>query len=365
MNALSAVVGVWALLAAGFSWLTWLRLGRVRPGDASGADPGVLLLRPVDRPTDAELENLSAPIHYPGVLEHWVISPSRPAMPAATGWLESEPRCANRKVGHLIQALSVLKREGLIVVVVDADVRVTGALLRALVAPVCAGAALCHAAPEPLPSRDLAGRATRALLLNTHHNFRALDAVRAGAPSVCGKALGFAAPALSELTRLHSHVGEDLELATRLHRAGHRIVLADLPAQMPQTVGLALQTVISRFSRWMAVLRAHRPALYPAVPLLFASSLPLLVLAVASGSAIARGAVGFAWAARVALSHRLAQMGTGRFSSAKNSLSSFQWILGEALMLAAFAASLVSRTVRWRGRRLVLGKGGLIEGELK
>ena len=100
----------------------------------------------------------------------------------------------------------------------------------------------------------------------------------------------------------------------------------------------------------MLVLRAHRPGLYPTVPLLFAPSLPLLVAALASSSAPLAVSVACLFAARATLSLVLAP---GRHAST-------DWLLGETLLLAAFVRSLGARTVTWRGRTFALHRGGKI-----
>src|SRR5207237_668407 len=119
----------------------------------------VLLLRPVDAPTPRELENLATPIDYAGPLEQVVVSPYRPRLAPGVRWLPSDPLTPNRKVGHLLYALEVLRTEGRVVLAVDADVAVTGALVEGLAAPVASGAALSTAAPTPVGPEDGASRA--------------------------------------------------------------------------------------------------------------------------------------------------------------------------------------------------------------
>lgn len=355
-----AVVLGWAVLAMGFSAVALVRL-LARRRAATRLSVPVLLLRPVEAPTAQELESLAHPIAYEGPLEHVVLSPTQPPrLPAGVRWVQSEPATPNRKVGHLLRALDVLRTEGRVVVVVDADVAVTGALLEGLAAPVAAGAALSTAVPTPVGARTLASRAVVALLRRTHHSFRALHAMSAGAKAVCGKALGLSARALQELPVLAEHIGEDLELARRLHARGEQVVLCEAPAVVPLGEGGSLRSALQRFTRWMQVLASHRPELYPTVPLLFTPTWVLLLLSLLMGSPVVAAVVAALVGVRTLLSWRLTVLSEPEPGSpARERHPPLDWLLGEALLLAAFACSLWRRgQVTWRGRTYALRPGG-------
>lgn len=343
-----AVVGSWLVIATLFTWVTLFRLRPPARTPAPALRTKVLLLRPFDGPTEREVKNLSDPLP-PGVRQV-VLAPFRPPSVVRGEWLFSDPPSGNRKVGHLTYALATVPREREVVVCADADVRVTEALLGSLVAPVLEGAGLCTAAPAPEGAVDLAGHALRGLLSRTHHAFIALDAMAAGAPAVSGKVMALGPAALEELPRLVNCIGEDLELSRRLHARGHRVALAEVQARTPaasQTLGAAVQ----RITRWMQVLRAHRPALYPSIPLLFAPTLPLATFAAWSGSSVLLGLAAALFLSRTALSVRL----SGFSASAL-----WEWLAGEALLLVSFVHSLVLKDIVWRGRRLAVSAGGLI-----
>jgi ceramide glucosyltransferase len=355
----AAVLG-WAVLATGFSAVALVRLLGRRPVPARAQVP-VLLLRPVEAPTAQELESLAHPMAYAGPLEHVVLSPTEPPrLPTGVRWVQSEPATPNRKVGHLLRALAMLRTEGRVVVVVDADVAVTGALVEGLAAPVAAGAALSTAVPTPVGARTLAGRGVAALLRRTHHSFRALHAMSAGAKAVCGKALGLSARALQELPALADHIGEDLELAHRLHARGEQVVLCEAPAVVPLGEGGSVGSALQRFTRWMQVLASHRPELYPTVPLLFTPTWVLLVLCPLLGSPALAVAVAALVAVRTLLSWRLTVLSEPEAGgSPRERHPPLDWLLGEALLLAAFACSLWRRgQVTWRGRTYALHPGG-------
>lgn len=346
----------WALVAAAFSGVAVMRLLRRReaPTAPIAPWPPVLLLRPLDAPSAQEVVNLGAAIDYPGPLDHVVLAPCRPPLgpDTATRWWPSDPLTPNRKVGHLVYGLSTLPRpEGAVVLAVDADVRVDGALVKALVTEIRRGSAVASAAPSPVGARAGVGSAVRALLLQTHHSFRALDAMALNAKAVCGKAMAFSPAALDELPGLAQCIGEDLELSQRLHGRGLAVSLASTPAIVPVTSSPTVAAAHERFTRWMKVLRAHRPALFPSVPLLFACTPLLLVLALVAGGASVWWALAALLVARIALACVL----DGRRGLA------FEWLLAEVLLLSCWVtAALSPSSVRWRGRTYVLKAGGVM-----
>jgi ceramide glucosyltransferase len=374
----AVVVGLaWAVVATGFSVVALGRLLRVRRGTAASTRAPVLLLRPVDAPTPRELENLSRPVDYAGELEQVVVSPYRPRLGAGVRWLPSDPPTPNRKVGHLLYALEALPTEGRVVLVVDADVAVTGQLVAALAEPVAAGVALSTAAPTPVGVRGLVARAVAGLLRHSHHSFRALHVMSAGAKAVCGKALGLSPVALEELRGLKDHIGEDLELARRLHARGLGVALAEVPALVPMEPMGSWRPAVERFTRWMQVLASHRPGLYPTVPLLFTPTLPLAALALVLGSWELGAATGVLVLVRTLLSWRLTVLtqpppppagysplppgeGQGEGALPPGLLTvTTSWLLGEALLLAAFLRSTwQAGQVTWRGRTYALRRGG-------
>ncbi|WP_342378681.1 carotenoid biosynthesis protein [Myxococcus stipitatus] len=356
------LVGVaWAVLAMGFSAVALFRLGRLRRAHVPlGTRPAVLLLRPVDAPTARELENLTRPIDYAGPLEQVVVSPYRPRLPPGVSWLPSDPPAPNRKVGHLLYALEALPVGSRVVLAVDADVAVTGALVEGLVAPLLQGAALSTAAPTPIDAHDGAGRAMAGLLRYTHHSFLALQVMSAGAKAICGKALGVSPTAMEELKHLSDHIGEDLELSKRLHARGLQVALSTVPAWVPLGTVRTWDVPLSRFTRWMRVLASHRPALFPTVPLLFTPTVPLVLLAALLGSPLLSLAVTVLVGLRVLLALRLDALSAPHEEASRGrSRAMTDWLLGELLLLAAFGVSLGRQgTVTWRGHTYALLPGG-------
>jgi hypothetical protein len=283
-----------------------------------------------------------------------VVSPFRPRLQSPNvRWLPSDPLSRNRKVGHLAYALASLPREpDAVVLCVDADVRVDGALVAGLVDELRAGSALASAAPRPEVSGSLAGAAVRGLLVQSHHCFAVLDVMSAGAKAVCGKALALSPLAEAELVKLADCIGEDLELSAVLHERGLQVTMTSAPAVVPQPARVPLRGVVERFTRWMQVLRAHRAPLFPTVPLFFAPTPLLMVLAAWVATPEAAVALSLLVAARIALANRLDRRGGLRF----------EWLLAELLLLACWGEALrAGRTVTWRGRRFELARGGRMQ----
>jgi hypothetical protein len=345
----TALLVLWAACAAGFSLVAWVRLGRPRRPAPAGAPP-VLLVRPADALTHTERACLAAPIDY-APLEHVVLAPAAPGA-AGVAWEASDPATANRKVGHLLNALRTRRGRADVVLCIDTDVRVDGTLVAALAAAVADGAALATAPPRPLGGAGLAARAVRGLLTATHHDFRALDAMRAGASAACGKAMALGPAALALLPEVADRIGEDLELSRRLHAARERVVLVDAPARMPLPARVTAAAAAARFTRWLRVLRAHRPGLWATVPALLAPTPPLVAAALGLGSAPLLAAAGGLVAARTLLARRLSP-----------EAGAIDWLLGETLLLAAFLHSVPTRTVAWRGRVFRIARGGRMRPE--
>ncbi|MFO0599605.1 MAG: glycosyltransferase [Myxococcaceae bacterium] len=355
----------WALLALGVTLTALVRTRRAAPATAVRADAlhPVVVLRPFDVPSPQELANLSTPLP-PGVRQI-VLSPFRPRLPAGVEWLPSDPPRQNRKLGHLHYALSVLsspESEGAAsdevdfphsplqrVLIVDADVRLDDALLSDLLGALDQGADAAWASPRP----EAAGL-SRGLLVQSLHSFDVLDVISAGPKTVCGKALALGPAALELFRALPDCVGEDLELGVKLAEARLEVRLAG-HARVPGA-DASLTASLARFTRWMQVLRAHRPTLFPTVPLFFACTPLLLAFALASANVAVLGAVLLVAALRTVLAAKLED--TAR--------PTFWWLGGEALLLAAWLGSLVrGRVVEWRGRRLVLGAGGVLVPALR
>ncbi|MBK7862641.1 MAG: hypothetical protein IPJ65_29340 [Archangiaceae bacterium] len=154
------------------------------------------------------------------------------------------------------------------------------------------------------------------------------------------------------LDALPDCIGEDLELARALSAKGLTVKQAGR-ARMPYG-GASVPQVLARFTRWMQVLKAHRPSLFPTIPLLFCCTPVLLVAAHLSGDGMARAAVAALVSLRLILASVLERR-PGLYVS---------WLFAEVLLLACWVrAVLAGSRVKWRGRELVVGAHGVLDPE--
>lgn len=343
MGVLTAITVVWCLLAAGVTVVALRRLRAPGPRPVGARVEDVMLLRPLDVPSPQEVENLKAPVP-PGV-RHVVLCPFRPSVGASVEWLPSDPLTRNRKLGHVQYALEVLRPDATTkVLVVDSDVRVDQELLERLTGALDGGAAAAWASPRP----ERAG-VERGVLVQSLQAFDISSGLGSSVPTMCGKAVALGPAAVDVFRRLPDCVGEDLEFGARLHQRGLRLELTG-HARMPGVE----RGSWSRFTRWMQVLRAHRPFLFPLVPIFFACTPMLIVLAAVSGDVAALGLTGVVIALRGVLAARAERVD-------RVQALGVWWLPGEALLLAAWVAALVlGGRVRWRGRTLEVGRGGLL-----
>lgn len=332
---MSIAFAIWCAVAIGFTATAILRSGKRRVlAGTSPAEP-IALIRPVDAVTPTELHNLN---HLARGVDQYVVAP----VPSGAGtWLSSDPRGFNRKLGHIHSALGhlgVMKP----VLIVDADVLVDDALVGSLIAGLETGASLAWASPAPMESGF-----ERGLLVQSAHSFEVLDTISPGSSPLCGKAMALSPAALEVLRSLPDCVGEDLELSKALHRRGlttKLVARANIPGRR------SLQASFARFTRWMQVLRAHRGALFPTIPLFFACT-PLLVLAaVALDSQLLFALTTLLVLARFGLAFALERK------------LSLWWFAGECLLLGSWLQSLLlGSRVTWRGRVLHIGAKGVLE----
>ncbi|MBL8913828.1 MAG: carotenoid biosynthesis protein [Archangium sp.] len=341
VNVLEGFAMVWASLALGVTLTALVR--RRRPARSTGVDlTGTVVLRPIDSPTQQELLNLAEPV--PAGVRQIVLCPFRPRLAAGVEWLASDPPVANRKLGHLQYAFAALRLPFERVVIVDGDVRIDEALLTNLVGGLDEGAAAAWAAPRPE-----AGGLARGVLVQSLHSFDVLAAIGPAPQAMCGKAVALGADAVEVLRTMPACAGEDLELSSRLHARGLPIKLAG-QARIPGRAAGQLQ----RFTRWMQVLRAHRPGLFPAVPVFFACTPLLLPLAAVSGDVLTASIVAAVLVARTVVA-ALAER------TEASPQAPWWWLAGEVVLLVAWVGALLrGGRVVWRGRTLELGPGGSI-----
>lgn len=156
---------------------------------------------------------------------------------------------------------------------------------------------------------------------------------------------------------LADYLGEDFEMEQRLHEAGFEVAPTSNSAWAitpPLTTGES----IARVGRWMTVVRAQRPLLLLAYPLLFAHLplvLPLAAFGMVAAPVIAGTAAGLAIAARLLVA-------TTAGLAARRGWGPLQMLgdvmLADGLTLAGMLRALSTREVVWRDNVLRIGQDG-------
>lgn len=269
----------------------------------------------------------------------------------------------NRKVGQLACATRGARED--IVVCVDADVDLTDFDLAALVAPLLNAeqnprerCAASWAPPvEVAPPTTWGDRMSASVLGASLHAFALLGQLDRN--GLVGKVFAVRRDALDDVggfAPLGQVLGEDMALAERLRSRGWTTMMLPRTARAIAT-GRSIGSIIGRYTRWLWVIRAQRPWLllsYPmllaAAPLLLASGFTLSLFAPQTALAIVTltlsARVTVAWTASRSMPHRW-------------SLGPLRAILGDIVLLTAFAKVLGSAKVRWRGHDLCLSDGRL------
>jgi len=264
----------------------------------------------------------------------------------------------NRKVGQLAVATRRTRAE--VVMVVDADVDLSTFDVRSFLAPLDVPRVGAVWAPpvEVGPVCTFGDRTSAAILGASLHAFTLLGAL--DPHGLVGKTFAVRTNALRQLggfEALDRMLGEDMALASRLRRGGWGTRMHCTPVRAVAHQR-SMASVLARYTRWLWVIRAQRPHLLSSYPLLLAAA-PLLFVAFAVLWPFAP-----AWAAAlplIALSTRCAVAFAASGPRGRRAAAvGWEWLLADLVLLAAFARVFKTPTVRWRGRMLRLGTGGML-----
>lgn len=366
-------VGVWFTIGCILETRRMLRAARARV--APSAWPALQILRPCAGDEPGLFGNLcsTATARYDGPREIvlLVASTSDPAYTVCSAVREAHPNIAlvvtgddapyNRKVAQLARAP---QSAAPIIVVVDSDIELDDTTLPALVTALLsdekAGAASCP--PVDVRPRTLGDHASAALLSSTPHALYCLAALAersGGAHVLCGAFIAIHRRVLAEVggfAELERYLGEDFELARRLHARGYTIPTAAVPGRVTDR-DRSLRQVASRFRRWCTVTRQQRPHLMATYQLLLGST-PMLVLLAA---VVHTRPLLIATALYLLLRMFLAATLRGAYGLRADPLRSLvALLLGEALIFVAATGALGRPVVTWRGHRFVVGREGLL-----
>jgi ceramide glucosyltransferase len=286
---------------------------------------------------------------------------------SAAGW-SAEARVAatdalNGKAGQLAAATHDAERFDA-VVVVDADVDLTGFYLSTLLDALDSGADASPAigavwAPphETEGGRTFGDRVSGALLGHSLHAFDLLGRLDAG--GLVGKCFAVRTDALREaggFDAVSDRLGEDMELSRRLQARGWSTAVGAEAARSIAT-GRSLGAIVERYVRWLLVMRAQRPGRLWAYPLLLAASWPLALCSLVVAT---QGSVGWG----VALLGGTLAARAGVVLATRSAAPRLTWTTplyaaaADALLWVAWLSALTRRRTRWGGRELTLSADG-------
>jgi ceramide glucosyltransferase len=385
--ALTLLLGVWSFAGFMFTVEAARQVRRLvararRDAAAQREWPALQILRPCEG-LDVELEeNLLSTVtaRYDGPRELFLLVPSTsdPAHAICERVKSRAPdsvkvhvvvtaiqTSANRKVAQLAAAPTT---DAPVVIIADSDLRFDDETLPSLIAVLQADPK-AGAAGAPLiepRTETLGDYASESVLSSTPHAFLSLTALAersGGAHVLCGALIAIKRPVLEEVGGFHSFeqfLGEDFELARRLHEKGHTIPTSAAPARASDH-GRSLSVVLKRYVRWCMVTRQQRPHLFATYTLLLACFPSLLLLA-----ALAAGFDAPYWpfafipftmffVSRVVLTSTL----RSRYGVPATPFSSLPaMFVGELTIIFSALLALGPPVIEWRGHRYRVGPGG-------
>ncbi len=381
LAAVEAALSVWACVVAGATALAAARSQRFHSSGpavtSTVSAEDVLIVRPcagLEPTLEHTLRSTAGLLAEPGARAVFAVAEaSDPALPVAQRVATelagrgldvrvqvTRAEGPNRKTAQLASVLRA-ERARSVIVSIDSDVDLEG---RGLGDITCAlgdpSVAAAWAPPVETPRAPTAAdRASAAILGASLHAFPLLAGIDGS--GMVGKLFVIRRGALDDIGGFGSLVdvlGEDVEIARRLAELGERVVVLPFVVRSLAS-GRTLADVVGRFSRWIGVVRAQRPALLASYPMLFFATLPFSALSIASyahgGSLLPLGGV-IAARALAAVSAAAAIRGASL-------VSALVWTpAAELVLCAAFVRALATRTVVWRGRTLVLGEHGRLTG---
>lgn len=367
----------WTFVTWSVATFAFLRTGRAatsRPAEPTCTS--TILLRPCAGEEDGLVEALRSSGETPThVAIRFLIARADDAAAAIVTQVSAELRrlgrdarlvvtgasAPNAKADQIARALAAEGERHEIVSVADSDVLMTGASFDELTRTITQQVAdAAWAPPVEIRTTTFPARVSAAVLDSSLHSFVLLAGI--DPRGMVGKAMAIRRDALDVVGGFGASVdrlGEDMDLAARLRRAGYRTTSVPSPA-----VSLAHHrtafAVVRRYARWVSVIRNQRPALLASYPLLFAAA-PLQLAAsvgalVLSPSWLAVVAVGGVIAARMQTA-AFARLRAGRPLTPR--LTSI-WF-ADLTLLAALVVAVCAREVRWRGRWLRLDQGRIFE----
>ena len=365
---LSLSMGIWAQVNA------HLKLGR-KPARTLFCPP-ISILKPLSGLDDALYENLAsvARQRYPqfellfGVRE-WsddavrVVRKLQRDFPDVPMRLVAQPStlALNPKVNTLLRLLPLARFNHILIS--DSNVAVDADYLTMLSAEMADPTVAMVSSLIAGEGEETIGAALENLHLCSFVSAMACTADRVGNPLVIGKSMLMRRAALEEVGGLWSVrdvLAEDYVLGQRFFASGHRVVLSP---HIIDTVNRTwtVRRFLSRHLRWAQLRRWGSFAHFVAEPLAYPIPLLLLSASIACSAQLSWNAT------RVALAGVLLKMaGDAALAfrmrrKAPPVLALVLTPLKDCVLLAVWAVAALRRTVDWRGHRLRIGPGTLVQ----
>jgi ceramide glucosyltransferase len=262
-------------------------------------------------------------------------------------------RYANPKIANLAAMLPHARGE--ILIVADADMRVTPDYLEVIVAAFDDPDVGAVTAPYRGEPADGARASLLGAMWITEQFAPSVLVARALEPLTYtfGSTMAVRRTTLERIGgigALGDHLADDHALGALVTAAGERVALAPyVVANVVREAGL--RALLHHELRWARTIRAVRPASYPGIALTYPVPLAVLALALARRKPRAAVLVVAALFARAAL-HRTAVRTLG----ARYRAGAGEIVARDALGFAAWLLGLRGSTVRWRGRVMRAGK---------
>ena len=265
---------------------------------------------------------------------------------------------ANRKIGNLINMMSVVRHEML--VIADSDMHVAPDYLRRLVAAMRPGVGLVTTVYSGLPATDgLPGQLGAAQI---NHAFLpgALLARMMGRQDCLGATMALTREMLEEIGGLRAlvdHLADDAVLGRLVRDRGFSVALADtVPSTtVPET---QMPALFEHELRWARTVKSLVPSEFA----LSVVQYPIFWAALTVGVS---GGAGWAWSLFVGawLVRAVSAFGIDRHLGIASGLTIWCLPFRDLLSVTVILASYRTRRVAWRGQIMMASRPGLVPGK--
>lgn len=330
----------------------------------------VTVLKPVKGADPSLKENLQTffELQYPNYeLLISVASSDDPAFPIVKELLEKNPSPharvlvgeiplgINPKVNNLARAYDEAQHDW--IWISDSNVKVRPNALQQMMSQVDEKTGILTALVAGRDDQSI-GATIEAAYLNTFYAKWMMLAARFKRPCVIGKAMIFRksmARRFGGMQTLSQYLAEDFMAGEASRKLGLKILIANAPAHQVLGSNYSLQDFWSRHVRWGRIRKSQSPLAFFGE--IFTQSIP-------SGFLIFFGTSYSIWALALHFSVWLCGdwLVIRRMSESTPSWRTFfAWLLREGISIPLWGYTLFGSTVQWRGKKLRLLEGGLLE----